>query len=415
MSQTSTPDTRPTDGVPAYDILVVGGGMVGAAFAASMTGKGLRLAVLEAREPRREWPRGEVDLRVSALSRASQRLLERLGAWQRVAELGASPYRRMRVWDAVGGGAITFDAADLGEADLGHIVENRVIQLALWERLEQAPDLDLICPAAISDLERGDEGARVVLADGRTIECRLLVGADGRDSLVRELAGIGTRGWDYDQRAIVANVRPAEWHEETAWQRFLPTGPLAFLPLADGRCSIVWSATDGRAEELMALDDDAFSDALTEAIEQRLGPVRVEGPRAAVPLRLQHADRYVEPGLALIGDAAHAIHPLAGQGVNLGLLDAAELAAALDLALEARRGIASAWTLRRYERARRGDNLAMLAAMDGFKRLFGNSLPPLAAVRSLGLALTDQIAPLKRRLMQRALGLGGGLPPLVRP
>ncbi|MBS1201628.1 MAG: 2-octaprenyl-3-methyl-6-methoxy,4-benzoquinol hydroxylase, partial [Chromatiaceae bacterium] len=193
------------------DVVVAGGGMVGAAFALACSGKGLSVAVVESRAPRRDWPKGEIDLRVSALSRASQRLLARLGAWRRIAELGASPYRRMRVWDAGGTGSITFDAADLGEPDLGHIVENRVIQLALWERLEQAPDVTLVCPASIADLQRGPDGARLVLGDGRVLACRLLVGADGRDSLVRELAGIMTRGWDYGQSAIVANVVPELW------------------------------------------------------------------------------------------------------------------------------------------------------------------------------------------------------------
>lgn len=398
-----------------FDLLVVGGGMVGAAFALACAGKGLAIGLVEARPPQRDWPRGEVDLRVSALSRASQRMLERLGAWERIADLGASPYRRMHVWDGIGGAAISFDSADLGQPDLGHIVENRAIQLALWERLEQAPDLSLIAPASIGELVRDHETSRVVLGEGRIIETRLLVAADGRDSLIRELAGIATRGWDYDQRAIVANVRPERWHEETAWQRFLPTGPLALLPLADGRCSIVWSVTEGRAEELLAMDDTGFSEALTDASEGRLGRIRVDSPRAAVPLRLQHAERYVEPGLALIGDAAHAIHPLAGQGVNLGFLDAAELVAALDLALGRRRDIASTWTLRRYERARRGDNTAMLLAMDAFKRTFGSRLPPVVAARSLGLALTDRLRPLKGLFMERALGLGDGLPPLARP
>jgi 2-octaprenylphenol hydroxylase len=399
----------------AFDLVVVGGGMVGAAFALACSGKGLTIAVVESRPPQRTWPAGQVDLRVSALSRASQRLLSRLGAWDRMVELGVSPYRQMHVWDAVGGGSIHFDAADLGEPDLGHIVENRVIQLALWERLERCPDLTLVCPASVSDLEATPAGRRLLLADGRALDARLLVAADGRDSLIRALAQIPTQGWDYDQRAIVATVTPTEWHQETAWQRFLPTGPLGFLPLADGRCSIVWSASGARADELLEMDTEAFSTALTSASEGRLGQVRIEGPRAAVPLRLQHAERYVEPGLALIGDAAHAIHPLAGQGVNLGFLDAAELVDALDLARARRRDIASRGTLRRYERARRGDNLAMLAAMDAFKRLFGNAIWPLAAVRSLGLDLTDRAQPLKRLFMDRALGRNSGLPRLARP
>lgn len=415
----TAPKTDPlppqVDGPRVFDVLVVGGGMVGAAFALACTGKGLSIGLVEARVPRRDWPKGEVDIRVSALSRASQLMLTRLGAWDRIEDLGASPYRRMRVWDAQSGGAIGFDSADLGEPDLGHIVENRVTQLALWERLERAPDLALIAPGCIADLERGPDGTRLVLGEGRILETRLLVAADGRDSLIRELAGIPTQGWSYDQQAIVATVRPQQWHEETAWQRFLSTGPLALLPLLDGRCSIVWSATQGRAEELLALDEQGFSEAITEASEARLGWIQVDGPRAAVPLRLQHAAHYVETGLALIGDAAHAIHPLAGQGVNLGFLDALELAAALDLALERRRDIASLWTLRRYERARRGENLAMLMAMDAFKRAFASRVPPLVAARGLGLALTDRTGPLKRLFMGLALGLREGLPPLARP
>ncbi|RKT43763.1 UbiH/UbiF/VisC/COQ6 family ubiquinone biosynthesis hydroxylase [Thiocapsa rosea] len=397
-----------------FDLVVVGGGMVGAALARACSGKGLRIAVIETREPRREWPAGEIDLRVSALSRASQRILARLGAWERIAALGANPYRKMCVWDALGGGSIHFDAQSLGEPDLGHIVENRVIQLALWETLETSPDIRLVCPASIVEIERTETESRVVLGDGQVIAGRLLVAADGRDSLVRELSGIETEGRDYDQRAIVANVRPQEWHEDTAWQRFLPTGPLALLPLADGRCSIVWSATEERASEVLGMGDAAFSAAVTDASEARLGALVVEGPRAAFPLRLQHAKQYVLPGLALVGDAAHAVHPLAGQGVNLGFLDAAELAAAIDLALERGRDIAGIWALRHYERARRGDNTAMLAAMDLIKRTFSNEAPPLAAARSLGLTLTDRIGPIKALFMERALGLGSDLPPLAR-
>ena len=408
-------ESAPAGGAATFDVLVVGGGMVGAAFALACAGRGLVLGVLEARPPQRDWPKGEVDVRVSALSRASQRMLGRLGAWDRILALGASPYRRMHVWDGLGGAAITFDSADLGEPDLGHIVENRVIQLALWERLEQRSDVALIAPGAPRDLERGPACARLVLRDGRLLETRLLVAADGRDSQIRDLAGISTQGWDYGQQAIVATVRPERWHQETAWQRFLPTGPLALLPLADGRCSIVWSATESRARELVALDDAGFSEALTQASEGRLGRIQLAGPRGALPLRLQHAEHYVEPGLALIGDAAHALHPLAGQGVNLGFLDAAELADALDLALRCRRDIASLWTLRHYERARRGENLTMLLAMDAFKRAFGSRFPPLVAARGLGLALTDRVQPLKRLFMERALGLGAGLPPLARP
>jgi 2-polyprenylphenol 6-hydroxylase len=397
-----------------FDIVILGGGMVGAAMACACRGRGWRIAVLDGAPPQRTWPTGEVDLRVSALSRASQRVLERLGAWPRMAELGVSVYREMHVWDAVGGASIHFDSAELGEPNLGHIVENRITRLALWELLESADDVTLLCPASVDVLSIAEAGARIILADGSELDARLVVGADGRDSLVRTVLGIGTGGWGYDQRAIVCNVEPAHWHRETAWQRFLPTGPLAFLPLADGRCSIVWSADEARAEALLALDDAAFIGELEQAFEQRLGPILSIGPRAAFPLRLQYAKSYVRPRAALVGDAAHAIHPLAGQGVNLGFLDVAALVDALEHARAQQRDIGGLATLRRYERARRGDNLLMLAAMDAFKRAFGNRIPPLVAARNLGLFAADQVGPLKRAFMREALGLGDNLPTLAR-
>jgi 2-octaprenylphenol hydroxylase len=397
-----------------FDIVILGGGMVGAALACACRQRGWRIAVLDGSPPEREWPPGEIDLRVSALSRASQRILERLDAWPRMAELGTSVYREMRVWDAVGGASIHFDSADAGEPDLGHIVENRVTRLALWEQLEAAEDVTLMCPAQVEVLSIGESGARVILADGDELDARLVVGADGRDSLVRTVLGIGTGGWAYDQRAIVCNAEPAHWHRETAWQRFLPTGPLAFLPLADGRCSIVWSADETRAEELLALDDATFIAELERAFEQRLGPILSVGPRAAFPLRLQYAKSYVRPRAALVGDAAHAIHPLAGQGVNLGFLDVAVLADVLDYARQSGRDIGGLATLRRYERARRGENLMMLGAMDLFKRAFGNRIPPLVAARNLGLLAADRIGPIKRAFMQQALGTGDEMPTLAR-
>ena len=419
-----TPDTE-----PPFDLLIVGGGMVGAALAAACSGQGLRIAVTETREPARDWPAGEIDPRVSALSRASQRLLDRLrplrgpSVWERMTQLGVSPYREMRVWDAVGGASIHFDSADLGEPDLGHIVENRVTQLALWEYLEAAPDVTLLCPVRGAALTlpvvvpggtARPDWARLTLSDGRCLTTRLLVGADGRDSWVRAQAGILTSGWDYDQQAIVAHVRTHEPHQETAWQRFLPTGPLAFLPLADGRSSIVWSVTEERARALLALDDAPFLGELEQASDRRLGTVTAVGRRVAFPLRLQHADAYVRPRLALIGDAAHAVHPLAGQGVNLGLLDAAQLVDEIGAARERGRDIGGLWTLRRYELARRGDNLRMLGAMDGFKRLFSNANPLLVAARNTGLAVADRLPPLKRLLMAQALGQGADLPRLAR-
>jgi 2-octaprenylphenol hydroxylase len=398
-----------------YDLIIAGGGMVGSTLACALGEAGFSVALVESREPARIWPPQEVDLRVSALTRASQHILENLAVWQRMCNLRVSPYREMRVWDATGSGAIHFDSATIGEPDLGHIVENRVTQLALWERLEQLQTVSLLCPAAVTTLERGPRGPRITLEDGRELRARVLVAADGARSRVRGLAGIAVRGWGYDQDALVATVRPEKHHRDTAWQRFMPSGPLALLPIDDGRCSIVWSTSPEHARELLALEPDAFCEALGGASDYALGAILETGPRASFPLRLQHALQYVQPGLALVGDAAHAIHPLAGQGVNLGLLDAATLAEVLVDARRAGRDLGSYGVLRRYERTRKGDNLLMLAAMDGFKRLFGNELPPLRLLRNLGLRLADSASPMKQLIMQRALGMLGEQPRLARP
>jgi 2-octaprenylphenol hydroxylase len=397
----------------ASDLIIVGGGMVGAALGCAVAEAGFSVTLLERREPQREWPGDEVDLRVSALTRASQRLLQNLGAWKRMSELRISPYTDMEVWDAAGSGRIHFSAAEIGEPNLGHIVENRITQLALWERLEQQSNVSLRVPAGVSQLLL-EEGPALRLADGELLRAQLIVAADGRDSQLRAMAGIGTKGWDYDQHAIVATISPQRHHGFCARQRFMKTGPLAFLPIDDGRCSIVWSTSPQETSELMALDDAAFCSALTLASERMLGEVEAVGPRAAFPLRLGHAETYIKPGLALIGDAAHAIHPLAGQGVNLGFLDAAALAETLIAARAAGRPIGSQSTLRRYERARRGGNMAMLGAMDAFKRTFSNEILPLRLVRNLGLSLADRAGPLKHLLVKRAMGLTGELPPLAR-
>ena len=398
-----------------YDLIIAGGGMVGSTLACALGDADLKIALLESAPLERIRPSEESDPRVSAIHRASQRIFAAVGAWDGMAAWRISPFRDMRVWDAGGFGQIHFDSAILGEPLLGWIVENRVIQYALLERARQLPAVDLLCPAALETAWPEDAGGwRARLTDGREFTTRLLVGADGAQSRVRELAGIDTRGWSYDQKALVATVRTAEPHQETAWQRFLPTGPLAFLPLHDGRCSIVWSTTPEQADQLLALDEYDFAQALTEAFERRLGEIVQVGPRGAFPLRLQHARAYVKPGLALIGDAAHVVHPLAGQGVNLGLLDAATLAEVLLDGLAAGHEPGALRVLRRYERWRKGDNLLMLGIMDGFKRLFGTSLPPARLLRNLGLNLTDAAGPLKNRIARRAMGLEGDLPKLAR-
>src|SRR5690606_836438 len=313
------------------DIIIVGAGMVGGALALALKDSGLDILLVDGASVRARPfdSAAPFEPRVSALSAASQNLLERLGAWPGIRARRCSPYAHMQVWDGSGTGQIRFSAASVHAEVLGHIVENRVVQDALLECLQDGP-VRLLGDARVERLERGAGGWRLILADGRELQAPLLVAADGANSAVRRLAGCETREWDYFHHAIVTSVRCAEEHGLTAWQRFTDDGPLAFLPLdRDGDrhwCSIVWSCIPDEAERLMALDEPAFRTELGKAFEHRLGEVLEVDPRVCIPLRQRHAKRYIAPGLALIGDAAHVIHPLAGQGVNLGFLDAGVLA-----------------------------------------------------------------------------------------
>ncbi len=398
-----------------YDVIIVGAGMVGATLACALGASRLNVALIEGQLPIDFDPHGDYDLRVSAITLASRAIFENLGAWPAMAARRVSPMREMRVWDADGEGCVHFDSAELGEPELGYIIENRVIAAGLWDRMRDLPNVVLLCPASIVELALGDDGAEVILDDGQRLRARLIVGADGARSRVRTLAGIATRGWGYQQDAIVATVRTEKSHRQTAWQRFLPTGPLAFLPLVEPQlCSVVWSCTRPLATELMALDDAAFMIELQAAFADELGGVQAVGPRAAFPLALSHAEHYVLPRLALIGDAAHTVHPLAGQGVNLGLGDAAVLAQVIEEARQVRRDIGGLSTLRRYERWRKGDNLAMLGVTDVFQQFFGGRAAPWAPIRDAGMGLFNRAAPAKRWIMVRAMGLAGDLPSLAR-
>ncbi len=388
-----------------YDLVIVGGGMVGASLACALADSTLRIAVIEGREPPQAWPADDFDLRVSAITRASQRLFRRLGAWEAMCAARLQPYERMVVWDATGDGRIAFDAADVGEPNLGHIVENRVITRALVQRARAHDNIDYRCPASPQRLMLRTGHAQLWLEDGECLRTPLLVGADGAHSWVRRQAGIGIDERPYAQSAVVATVQTEQPHQATAWQRFLPSGPLAFLPLPEGRSSIVWSTAPEEAERLLALDEADFRAELGEAFGHRLGAITHVGPRAAFPLKGRHAKEYVKPHLALVGDAAHTIHPLAGQGVNLGLADVEQLAAEVLAAHAAYRPLGSLKTLRRYARARRGDNLLMLEAMGAFKALFSNDEPLPRRVRNLGLELVDHAEPLKQAFVARAMGL----------
>lgn len=402
-----------------FDILIAGGGLVGAGLAALLGSHaptaGLRIAVLEPRPSRFPDPAEPWDLRVSALSRASQRLLERAGAWPAILARGATPYQGMVVWeehdDANGPGALRFDAAALGEPDLGHIVENRAVQAALLDRAVAAGTT--VLRTGIADLTAGAEAACVTTSDGRQLTAALVVAADGSDSTVRRLAGIATRGWDYGQEAVVAQLTASRPHRHTAWQRFLAAGPLALLPLADGDVSLVWSTTPGQAGELAGLDDASFGARVTEASAGVLGALQPRSGRARFPLRLMHALAYSAPRVVLAGDAAHGVHPLAGQGVNLGFLDCAALAQLLGEEVPQGADPGDAALLRRYERWRKADNLPAMLFMDGLQRLFCNDDPLLSRARRAGLGLVNRALPLKRSLMARALGLSGEVPRLL--
>jgi len=388
--------------------------MVGAALACALAQRGFSTVLLEAREPALDWDPASHDLRVSAITRASQQLLQNLGVWQAMRDDRVTAYQHMHVWDRAGIGEIHFDAADLAEPDLGHIVENRVIVRALWRAFAPA-GVRVLVPARIGTLVASDTGAAITLEDGTALTAGLVVGADGARSQVRQLAGIESRSEPYDQHAVVATVSAEKGNQSTAWQRFMRDGPLALLPVETALFSIVWSTSPNEAERLCGLPEAEFNRLLTDASESRLGQLGVLGARAAFPLRLQHASQYVRPGLALIGDAAHVIHPLAGQGVNLGFLDAGALVDALVEGRARGRAPGALSTLRVYERGRRGHNTATQLAMDGFKHLFSNDSGLLSALRNLGLGAAGRVGPLRRLFEKVALGQGLELPTLSRP
>jgi 2-octaprenyl-3-methyl-6-methoxy-1,4-benzoquinol hydroxylase len=340
---------------------------------------------------------------VFALAADASALLARLGAWPAIAAARAHPYRRMRVWDAAGGSELCFDADALGQAQLGHIVENALLVDRLWSALAAEPGIARHCPDSLAAFEQDESGVEVELASGARLRAQLLLGADGAHSRVRELAGIGWRGASYGQRAIVAYVRTQRPHEDTCWQRFLPSGPLAFLPCGDGRSSIVWSLPEAEAARRLALDDATFLAELTRAFDARLGEVVEVSARRAFPLERRLASEMLEGRVALLGDAAHVVHPLAGQGVNLGLRDVSALAEALAAAKSSCRELAGT-RLQRWARGRESDNAGSSQAFDAINRVFSNDamLPTLLRSHLLGIA---NVPPLTRLLWRRAAGL----------
>ncbi|HSS66613.1 MAG TPA: UbiH/UbiF/VisC/COQ6 family ubiquinone biosynthesis hydroxylase [Gammaproteobacteria bacterium] len=395
-----------------FDLVIVGGGLVGATLAADLGRRGFHLGLVEAR-PSPPLPETGFGLRVSAVTRATQSVLESVRVWELLPAERIQPFRKMVVWDVPEAGEVHFDSAEIAEPALGHIVENWAMQRALEARLDQLDGVEMIRPAELEMLLLEATQA-VVIVDGSKLHAPLVVGADGSRSRVRELAGIEAREAAYGQRAVVATVTVSRGHGETAWQRFLPNGPLAFLPLPGKHASIVWSTTPTHAEALKNMSEARFVGALENAYEGRLGEVELVGPRGAFDLSSISARDYVGHRVALVGDAAHTVHPLAGQGVNLGILDAAALAEVLDAARGAGRDIGRTHTLRKYQRWRKGHNAVMRTALSGFNWLFGSSFGPLREARNTGLRMTNQIPPLKRLFMRYASGLSGDLPAAAR-
>ena len=398
-----------------YDVLIVGGGMVGSALACALGNSGLSVAVLERQLPESFLPEQPHDLRVSALSIASERFLQNIGAWEGIQSRRSCPYKRMKVWENDSAlGATEFDAGTIGYGHLGHIVENRIVQLALLERLRQFDNVDLICPAHTSRIDYSPGATLVELESGEEVVGRLVVAADGGDSMVRRAAGIGVTQWDYHQHALVAGVTTAYGQEDITWQQFTPTGPLAFLPLSGHNASLVWYNTPNEVKRLRALTDEQFMEQLHATFPAELGHItRIQG-RSSFPLRRQHAQQYALEGLVLVGDAAHMIHPLAGQGVNIGMLDAASLAEVLLMAHANGEALESLSVLKRYEQQRKRHNLLMMQIMDGFYHVFSNDIGPLKLVRNLGLGLAGRMPPARRRVMEFAMGIRGSLPQLAR-
>jgi 2-octaprenylphenol hydroxylase len=398
-------------------VLVVGAGPVGLTLAALLLGRGdgrLTVRLIDSR-PAPRWDEKNLDLRVYALSRASQRILEHIGVWKRIAPY-VCPYQRMRVWEgreAYGFGSVGFDAAEIAEPDLGVIVEDSLLRSVLLAHLGAERHFRLDLGTELERIEVGVRAVTATTASGDVLRAELVAGADGSASRVRSLLGLPAQGRAYGQAAVAAHVAGTQAHQHTAWQRFLPTGPLAFLPLRDGRSSIVWSTDTEHAQRLLAASDEAFLDELNEASAGVLGRLHRVSLRASFPLRVQHVAHYCSARIALLGDAAHTVHPLAGQGMNLGFLDAAALAAAIEQSLDEGQDPSDLRSLRRYERRRKGENLKMLLALDALHHLF--RLPRgFALVRELGLGAVDRAVPAKHVLMRSALGLCGDLPPAAR-
>ncbi len=387
--------------------------MVGSAVACSLGNSPLKVAVIESSPPQPFSADQPHDLRVSALSIASQKILAMVGAWEGVVSRRVCPFKRMRVWETAGD--TEFCSNNIDYPELGYIVENRVTQLALLARLQDFENVELICPASINKINYSTgKPTELELGDGRFLSAKVLVAADGGQSRVRQTVGLGVTSWDYQQHALVIYIETAYGQQDITWQRFVPSGPQAFLPLTGHFGSIVWYHSPDEVNRLKSLSLEELKNELVSAFPDCLGKVNKVLASASFPLKRQHAQNYVKPGVALVGDAAHMINPLAGQGVNIGLLDAAALAEVLVEARKQGLDISDMAVLKRYERLRRQENLKMMTVMDVFYRVFSNEILPVKFLRNLGLGLAERFKPAKNIVMRNAMGLEGNLPKLAR-
>lgn len=400
-----------------FDVVIVGGGAVGSAVASllgqinkSVQGakQQLKIALIESYKPPQFDP-SQVDPRVAALTEKTRLIFEQIGIWQQLVDKRVCAYKAMNVWDAEGTGRITFDCQQVQQPNLGHIVENSALVSTLIEHLKQQPNIELYCPANIVDYQLQQDAITLTLDNQSVLSAQLLIAADGANSAVREHFQFATKQWDYGQHAIVTTITSENPNQLTAWQRFMPTGPLAFLPLNnignDHCCSIVWSQDTTEAKRLMALQDKDFCKELSRASEYCLGQVLNIEKRHLIPLRQSHATDYVMPRVALIGDAAHSIHPLAGQGANLGFSDAQVLAEEIAKAFARDLDLGDVSVLKPYQRRRKPENLATMAAMEGFKRLFGSQNSTLRLLRNYGLSAINGLGAIKNKLIKQAMGL----------
>ena len=409
--------------ITLFDIAIIGGGIVGLSFANELIDSDFSVVIIERNEL--EAISEQTSCRVSAINLSALKRFHQAGLFQSLVSQSSGPllalaqrvcpFEKMFVWDQTGVGQIQFDSAELGVSELGAIIENNVLQQMLLEKVKAADNITYLCPQEITQIDyklaeveqsiSTQAVSTVILSSGRKIQATLLVGADGVNSNVRKAASIQHVKQSYLQQALVCNVVTQNSHQNTAWQCFMPSGPLAFLPLYNGQSSIVWSLDEGAAQQTMALDDKAFKVALAEASEFRLGEIDDLDQRFLFPLSHGHVSEYVKPGLVLIGDAAHNIHPLAGQGANLGIADAFVLADVICTARKAGRQWAALHTLSKYQRQRKGANQLMEMSMTGFKYLFGENNVLLSEIRNTGLSLVDHLPALKYRIIKQALGV----------